>query len=114
MEIPRYAEQIRAQWDHQPEIRCCFGSCEWNDVRGGFALMLFLYAHEWVSSERPSVPIDLAIFWLIDKSVRIMNTEVIARRFRAEMTGFRREKGITIFHFRRTIMSALTASPVAR
>lgn len=78
-ELPRYAERIQTQWDHQAEIRRRFGYHEWNDVRGGFALMRFLYAREWVSSERPSVLFDLAISWLIDKKVVLPGITTLER-----------------------------------
>lgn len=78
-ELPRYAERIQTQWDHQAEIRRRFGYHEWNDVHGGFALMRFLYAREWVSSERPSVLFDLAISWLIDKKVILPGITTLER-----------------------------------
>jgi len=78
-ELPRYAERIQTQWDHQAEIRRRFGYYEWNDVHGGFTLMRFLYAREWVSSERPSVLFDLAISWLIDKKVILPGITTLER-----------------------------------
>jgi Domain of unknown function (DUF4158) len=78
-ELPRYAERIQTQWDHQAEIRRRFGYHEWNDVHGGFALTRFLYAREWISSERPSVLFDLAISWLIDKKVILPGITTLER-----------------------------------
>lgn len=77
--LPRYAERIQTQWDHQAAIRRRFGYHEWNDVHGGFALTRFLYAREWVSSERPSVIFDLAISWLIDKKVILPGITTLER-----------------------------------
>ncbi len=78
-ELPRYAERIQTQWDHQAEIRRRFGYYEWNEVQGGFALMRFLYAREWVSAERPSVLFDLAISWLGDKKVLLPGITTLER-----------------------------------
>jgi Domain of unknown function (DUF4158) len=67
--LTRYAERTQTQWDHQAEIRSRFGYREFNDPRGGFALLRFLYAREWVSAERPGILFDLAITWLVDHKV---------------------------------------------
>jgi hypothetical protein len=64
--LPRYAERAPTQREHTLEIRQRFGYRDFNDPRGGFALIRFLYAREWVSAERPGVLLDLAITWLVD------------------------------------------------
>ncbi len=67
--LTRYAERMQTQWDHQAEIRNRFGYHEWNEPRGCFRLLRFLYAREWISAERPGVLFDLAITWLVDHKV---------------------------------------------
>jgi TnpA family transposase len=77
--LQRYAERIQTQWDHQAEIRRRFGYHDWSDPLGGFALMRFLYAREWVSAQRPSVLFDLAISWLIDHKVLLPGITTLER-----------------------------------
>jgi len=64
--LPRYAERAPTQREHTLEIRQRFGYRDFNDPHGGFALIRFLCAREWVSAERPGVLLDLAITWLVD------------------------------------------------
>jgi len=44
--LTRYAGRTQTQWNHQAEIRSRFGYHDWNEPRGGFILMRFLYARE--------------------------------------------------------------------
>jgi hypothetical protein len=64
-----YAERTQTQREHTLEIRRRFGYLDFNEPRGVFALMRFLYAREWVSAERPGILFDLAITWLVDHHV---------------------------------------------
>src|SRR5260221_4673354 len=77
--LTRYAERTQTQWDHQAEISRRFGYHEWNEPRGGFALMRFLYAREWVSAERAGVLFDLAIIWLVDHKVLLPGITTLER-----------------------------------
>jgi TnpA family transposase len=67
--LPRYAERAPTQREHTLEIRQRFGYRDFNDPRGRFALMRFLYAHERLSAERTGELFDLAITWLIDQKL---------------------------------------------
>jgi hypothetical protein len=77
--LTRYAERVQTQWDHQAEIRSRFGYQEWNEPGGGFALLRFLYAREWVSAERPGILFDLAITWLVDHKVLLPGITTLER-----------------------------------
>jgi Domain of unknown function (DUF4158) len=77
--LPRYAERAPTQREHTLEIRSRFGYYDWSDSRGGFALMRFLYAREWVSSERPGVLFDLAMTWLVDHKVVLPGITTLER-----------------------------------
>ena len=77
--LTRYAERTQTQWDHQAEISRRFGYHEWNEPRGGFALLRFLYAREWVSAERAGVLFDLAIIWLVDHKVLLPGITTLER-----------------------------------
>src|SRR5205807_68485 len=60
-------------------IRSRFRYRDFNEPRGGFALMRFLYAREWVSAERPGVLFDLAITWLVDHKVILPGITTLER-----------------------------------
>ena len=77
--LPRYAERATTQREHSLEIRGRFGYLDFNEPRGGFALIRFLYAREWVSAERPGVLFDLAITWLVDHKVVLPGITTLER-----------------------------------
>ncbi len=77
--LARYGERVQTQQEHALEIRQRFGYREWSHPRGGFALLRFLYAREWISAERPSVLFDLAVAWLLDAKVALPGITTLER-----------------------------------
>jgi len=67
------------RWDHANEIKAAYGYRDFSDQPGHSRLIRWLYAHAWVSADRPSLLFDLATAWLVERKVLLPGVSVLAR-----------------------------------
>jgi hypothetical protein len=69
----------KTHWDHTAEIKRHYGYCDFWDPAEYFGLVRWLYSRSWISSERPSVLLDLATARLVERKVLLPGITVLIR-----------------------------------
>jgi TnpA family transposase len=76
--LTRY-QTSETRLDHVAEIKRQYGYRDFHDSQEQFNLLRWLYAHAWLSAERPSVLFDLATARLVERKVLLPGVTVLAR-----------------------------------
>ncbi len=70
-------EQLR--WRHAREIRALYGYRDFGEPLESFRLVRWLYTRAWLSSERPSMLVDLATAWLVERKILLPGLSALER-----------------------------------
>lgn len=76
--MERY-EQSKMRLLHLAEIRATYGYHDFSEAAATFPLVRFLYAHAWLSAERPGLLFDAAVTWLKTHRVLLPGITVLER-----------------------------------
>ena len=74
-----YAQRDTTKREHNALIRNQYGYKEFGDRPWVFRLSRVLYAHAWISNERPSVMFEIAAAWLVQHKVLLPGESTLSR-----------------------------------